>query len=278
MCEENCITRRGFIGGAAAVASTAALAVPANVKLALDDPKIIQGYVRFPNGPDMIDGYLARPKAPGRHKVVLTMSGPDGLPTITRNAAAMLAEAGFIGLAISWSSREGKKLPDQRTVCTDRFMQRWIDDARAGLNYLRAQPFAAPGKAGAVGFCGGGELALLYASRTKDLGAVVAFYAPPKSSFCTDPADTRRPTIDFIDQLKAPAQFHYGTRDDLAPLADIEALQGRLRQNHNDADVFIYEGARHAFHDVDRAEFYNAAAANLSWKRTLQFLRQNLSR
>ena len=227
----------------------------------------------------MIDGYLARPKAPGRYKVVLTLCGPDGLPTIVRNAAAMLAEAGFVGLAVSWSSREADPFADRDFTCSNAFMERWISDGQAGLTYLNKQSFTAPGKAGAVGFCGGGVAALTFAARRDDLGATVAFYAPPIKAppQCVAPGDTRQTPIEFIDQLKSPVQFHFGTRDDLVSLDDVAALRKELQRNGNKADVFIYEGARHAFHDVDRAEFYNPSAAQLSWKRTLSFLRQHLS-
>jgi len=282
MCDENCITRRNFIGVAAAAgvsaASSVALAVPAKVKLALDDSNIIQSYVRFPNGHDMINGYLARPKAPGRHKVVLTMCGPPGLPTIVRNAAAILAEAGFVGLAVSWSTRTNDQFPDRSTICTDAFMQRWMDDTLAGLAFLRQQPFVAAGKAGAVGFCGGGIAALTFAARTNDLGAIVAYYArPERLPHCREPRDTRQGPIELIDKLKAPVQFHYGAQDESIPPDSINALRKELRRNHNKASIFIYEGATHAFHDIDIPEAYNPSAEKLSWKRALPFLRKNLS-
>jgi carboxymethylenebutenolidase len=267
------------MGVAAGTVASAALAVPANVKLALNDPKIVQGRVQFPNGPAMIDGYLARPRAPGRYKAVLTLCGPDGLPNIVTNAAAMLAEAGFVGLAVSWSSREADPFADRDFICSDAMMQRWVDDCRAGLAYLKSQSFVADGNAGVVGFCGGGVAALHFAARSTDLGAAVAYYAPPRTlpRQCTEPKDSRKAPISFIGDLKSPVQFHVGTRDDLISLDDIAALRAELQRNSNPADVYVYEGARHAFHDVDRADFYNVQAAKLSWQRTLRFLRRNLS-
>jgi hypothetical protein len=75
-------------------------------KKALDDPTILHEAVIFKNGADIIDGYLARPKAAGQYRAVVILHGNAGLPEDIRNTAAQVAQAGFVGLAVSCTSRE----------------------------------------------------------------------------------------------------------------------------------------------------------------------------
>src|SRR5688500_9022063 len=101
-------------------------------KKALDDPTIIHGAVTFKNGAELIDGYLASPKATGQYRVVVILHGNAGLPEDIRNTAAQVAQAGFVGLAVSCTSRE----PDPSQIPRDflrsnSFGERYMRDTQA---------------------------------------------------------------------------------------------------------------------------------------------------
>lgn len=109
------------------------------------------------------------------------------------------------------------------------------------------------GKVGVIGFCWGGGLALR-AAQVLDIAAAVSFYG------------TRLPAYQ-IAPLKAPAQGHFGAEDGHVPPEMLEAAQAYWP----DLEVFVYEGAGHAFANDARAE-YRAEAAEKAHSRTLDFL------
>ncbi len=80
--------------------------------------------VSFKSGPDIIQGYLARPRKAGRFPAVVVLHGNLHLPEDHRYTAAQLAEVGLVGLAIKRFSRTpeltGRNLIDriEKTVVT----------------------------------------------------------------------------------------------------------------------------------------------------------------
>src|SRR5262245_31723822 len=71
----------------------------------LRDPTIATDVVRFQNGADEIQGFLARPKAADRSPAVVVVPGDFGLTEYTRITAAELAQAGFAALGVDVFSR-----------------------------------------------------------------------------------------------------------------------------------------------------------------------------
>lgn len=112
-------------------------------------------------------------------------------------------------------------------------------------------------KVGVVGFCWGGTIAFLSATR---LGLpAVAYYGARDVPFLDEP-------------LRAPAMFHFGEHDKSIPHADVELHRRKLPQ----AEVFTYP-AGHGFNrDVD-PHVYDADSARLARTRTLDFFAQALA-
>lgn len=281
-CEKDVLTRRSFLTGfTAAIAGSAINARAANQtnpKLALNDPKVMHHAVTFKNGVDTIDGYLARPKARGLYRAVVILHGNAAIPEDIRNVAAQMAQAGFVGLAISSTSRE----PDTSKISIEfvssyRYLERYMQDTRSGIDYLKEQSFVKGPKIGLAGFCGGGITGLMFSTRSADVAAVVALYAAP---FFTpernSPTDPRPHLITFVKGFKAPNQLHYGTRDHLIPMDDVRKFEGELRRYRVRAELHTYEGADHAFYDYTRPN-YNPDAARLARRRMLKFIKKHLN-
>src|SRR5262245_27720494 len=175
-CREGGVPRRQFLAGAAAVAlSTAAL------RAAPDDPDVAGEEVTFPNGPDKIRGYLARPKGEGAYPAVVLLHGNPGLPAWLKDTAARLARGGVVGLVVDLNSRAADPdKPDKplEYYRTNAFARQVASDALAGLAHLKARPFVRGGSLGMVGFCGGGRAALALAAESREVRAVVCFYGP----------------------------------------------------------------------------------------------------
>lgn len=282
MCLEDCgnkRTRRGFLASAGVALGAAALGTKLSARAQSDDDDgLRQEQVEFRNGGDRVEGYLARPKKGGRRRAVLVLHGNAGVSEDVRQTAVRLAEAGFVGLAVSSTSREKDdmaKLP-REFVMSDRYIKRYIGDGQAGIEFLQRKSLSGSGGFGVLGYCGGGYTAARFAHADPRVKAVVAFYAspllPPERNSQADP---RPNMLDFINRVKIPMQFHYGTRDGLIPNETVERLRETLRAGKRESEIYIYEEAEHGFANV-KGGTYRADHAALAEKRWRTFLQRHL--
>lgn len=116
--------------------------------------------------------------------------------------------------------------------------------------------------AGCVGFCWGGGMANSLAVNIPSLKAAVAYYG-------------RQPGGEDVSKIKSAVQLHYGALDERINTG-IPAYEEALKRNKIDYEIYIYEGANHAFHNNTAGARYNEQAAKLSWQRTIQFFKKYL--
>ncbi len=113
------------------------------------------------------------------------------------------------------------------------------------------------GKIGIVGYCWGGFIAWMSASRLSGLACAIAYYGGGM--------------IEAIAEKPAcPLMGHFGEWDKVIPVAGVD----RLKAAHPDIEVFIYP-ADHGF-NCDQRGSYDAISAKLARERTLEFLRENV--
>jgi len=119
-----------------------------------------------------------------------------------------------------------------------------------------AESIQSAGRIGVVGYCWGGTVALLSATR---LGLPsVSYYGARNVAF-------------LHEQPRAPVQFHFGENDASIPP---EAVQ-KHRDAYPEQEIYTYP-AGHAFNrDIDPAH-YDAASAGLALDRTLAFFARNI--
>jgi carboxymethylenebutenolidase len=115
------------------------------------------------------------------------------------------------------------------------------------------------GKVGVVGYCWGGYVTWMAASRCSDLACAVDYYGTQ--------------TLDAIDEKpRCPVMFHFGTKDATTPANKIDAL--RAKHKPHGAQFRIYD-ADHGF-NCDQRGSYDAASAKLARERTLMFFRDHV--
>jgi carboxymethylenebutenolidase len=141
-------------------------------------------------------------------------------------------------------------------------------DAQKNLNnYIKAFDYLksreeSNGKTGCVGFCWGGGMANQLAVHVPDLKAAIAYYG-------------RQPDAVDVPKIKATVQLHYGGLDERIN-AGIPAYEEALKKAGTKYEIYIYEGANHAFNNDTAPTRYNAAAAKLAWERTLKLFGETL--
>ena len=121
-------------------------------------------------------------------------------------------------------------------------------DTQAAIDALAADG----GPVYLAGFCWGGAVAWLGACRCTGLAAAAGFYG--------------RLIIGLLDETpRAPIELHYGARDPLIPMADVDAV----RAAHPAVPIHLYP-AGHGFFS-DRSADHDAVQADLAWTRTRAF-------
>ncbi|MBD3881843.1 dienelactone hydrolase family protein [Phormidium tenue FACHB-886] len=209
-------------------------------------------------------GYLATPEAPNG-KGVLVLQEWWGLVPHIKDVADRFAAEGYTALAPDLFHGETTKSPD---AAGQMLMALNIDgtaqELQKAADFLLQQETVTSQKLGVVGFCMGGQLALLAATVSQSIGAVVDFYGI-------------HPNVkpDFA-KLTAPVLGFFGERDDFVTPEAARQLESNIRQAGGAIEAHTYTDAGHAFFNDSRPEAYNAQAAADAWHRLLAFLQQHL--
>ena len=112
------------------------------------------------------------------------------------------------------------------------------------------------GKVVVTGYCWGGAVAYLAASKVDGVAGAVAYYGTRIVQYC----ETMLP--------KVPVQYHFGANDKSLPP---EAIT-KIKAAHPIGSFYVYDGADHGFTCTERPT-YNEAAKQLAKQRTLHFLK-----
>ena len=113
-----------------------------------------------------------------------------------------------------------------------------------------------------VGFCYGGTLSWNVACKAYGLDASVCFYGSQITNF-------------LIKEPRCPTQIHLGQKDASIDLEDQNKIINFSKQSHIDVEVFKYENANHGFF-CDQRDSYHKESADLSYIKTLEFLKKSL--
>jgi carboxymethylenebutenolidase len=210
-------------------------------------------------------GYLALP-ASGLGPGILVLHAWWGLNDTIKDVCERLAGEGYVAYAPDlFNGRTAATIAAAENLSGEADSQSEANFAKiaSAVDYLweRAQPRA--GGLGVVGFSFGAYYALQLSGRDpKRVRAVALFYG------CGDG--------DF-DKAQATYLGHFAENDPYEPAENVDWLENELRANGRSATFYRYEGVGHWFFEPDRPDAYDETAANLAWKRTISFLRENLS-
>jgi carboxymethylenebutenolidase len=270
------IDRRGFLDRAskyAAGGTAAALLLEAlspkfaeAQQVAKDDPRIKAEVVEYtsPEGTGAMRGYLVKPAAAkGKLPGVLVVHENRGLNPHIEDVARRVALESFIAFAPDALFPLGGYPGDEdkaRELFQKLDQTKTREDFVAAAAWLKARP-ECTGKVGVVGFCYGGAIANMLATRIPDLGGAVPFYGT-------------QPKPEDVPKIKAPLLIHYAEKDDRVN-AGWPAYEEALKAAKVSYEAFVYPGTQHGFNN-DTTPRYDKEAAALAWKRTLDFFNKNL--
>jgi carboxymethylenebutenolidase len=268
--------RRGFLNGVAkyAVGGVTATMLLESLspnyaeaqQVAPNDARLAAKNVEYasPEGSGMVRGYLVRPaNASGKLSGILVVHENRGLNPHIEDVARRLALDNFVAFAPDALTPLGG-YPGNDEKAAELFGK--LDQAKARNDFVAAAKYLqglpeCTGKIGVVGFCYGGTITNMLATRLPDLGAAVPFYGGQPSA-----ADAAK--------IKAPLLLHYASDD---PRIDDgwPAYEAALKAAGVKYQVFFYPNTGHGFNN-DTTPRYNAEAAKLAWSRTVDFFNKNL--
>jgi carboxymethylenebutenolidase len=209
-----------------------------------------------------LSAYVARPQSEPVAGLVVVQE-VFGVNAHIRSVADGYAKDGFLAVAPALFDRieRGVEL-GYEGADRDRAMSIYpklkIDDAV--LDVAAALEFAAKAtgkKVGVIGYCFGGTVAWLAATRLHP-DAAVGYYAGRIGNYAGE-------------KLSAPMMFHFGKQDTHIPAEEVE----KVHAAHPEVEINWYD-AGHAFNAEPRPS-YNKEAAQLARERSLVFLKKHLS-
>ena len=209
-------------------------------------------------------GYLAQP-AGGSGPGVIVIQEWWGLVDHIKDVADRFAAAGYVALAPDLYHGDSTTSPDEagRKMMALNIAEAGKDLAGAA-EHLLGLDVVTPKKVATLGFCMGGQLALLAATEHGDkIAAAVDFYGIHPSV-----------ELDF-GKLKAPVLAHFGKSDEFVEEAAAKELVSKIESAGGKVEAHFYDTG-HAFFNDTRPEAHSEGDAKTAWDRTLAFLGTHL--
>lgn len=217
------------------------------------------------------NAYVARP-ASAKAPAVIVIQEIYGVNAVMRAVADRLAAAGFLAVVpdLFWRIEPGIDLTDQTEEGNKRAFELFglydvdagIGDMAATIDQVRGLA-ECTGKVGVVGYCLGGKMAFLTATRT-DSDASVGYYPVGLDAL-----------VGEAEKLAHPLMLHVAEEDRFVPKTS-QALVEQALKNHTQVTLHAYPGRDHAFARPGGMNF-DAHDAALADRRSLDFLNTNLA-
>lgn len=271
------IDRRNFVQslsayavGGVTVASLMSFLMPdykGQIQIQAADPRLQSDYVNYdsPKGGETIKALLSKPaNTKGKLGGIVVVHENRGLNPHIEDVARRAALAGFISIAPDALSPLGGYPGNDdagRELQSKRDRNEMQEDFIAAYEYLKKHRDC-NGRIGVVGFCFGGGIANMMAVRIPNLAASVPFYGG-------------QPATEDVAKIKAPLLLHYAGLDTRVN-EGWSAYEKALKENHKEYTAFIYPEVNHGFHN-DTTPRFDKAAAELAWKRTVDFFKEKLA-
>lgn len=221
------------------------------------------------DGGDKFRAYVAKPSDTPRGAIIVVQEIFGVNPGIVKKCDDWAAR-GYLAVAhdVFWRQKPGVELdadiPEQFKEGVGYMMKHDFDlgiqDVEAVIHWVRREQNVA--KVGLVGFCMGGRVAYMAATRT-DIDASVGYYGVGIDQMLGESHAIAKPLL-----------LHVPTADGFVPPESQKAMHEGLDGNAH-VTIYDYDGLDHGFaaeHGVRR----NEKAAQLADQRTADFFAQNI--
>lgn len=224
------------------------------------------------DGSGRFTAYVATPKSTAPTGVVVMIQEIFGVNASMRALSDWVADMGFIAISpdLFWRQEPGVQLdPDAGQAQWDKAFAlmngmdqaKAVADLQATIDAARKLP-GANGKVATMGFCLGGRLAFMAATRC-NADANVSYYGVGIEGLLAE-----------APAIKAPLILHIAEQDKFVPAAAQAQIRDGLA-GHPQVAVHIYPGVDHAFARLG-GHAWDARAATIANGRTAELLAKTL--
>jgi dienelactone hydrolase len=246
------------------------------VGIAAAEPRIMRKTVEYNAQGVVMKGYLAYDEnSQGKRPGVLVVPEWWGLNDYARKRAQMLAELGYVALAVDMYG-EGKYAvdPQEAGKLSSEVMKNFdVAKARfvAAMDFLKQQPNVDPSRIAAIGYCFGGSVVLSMGGQGVDLKGVASFHGTLAAVKPPQPG-----------MAKVKILVLNGGADKFNTPEQIEAFKKEMKTAGADLKFISYPGALHSFTNPEADALgkkfnmpiaYNASADKKSWDELKIFLK-----
>jgi carboxymethylenebutenolidase len=222
-----------------------------------------------------MSAYVARPAEEGKFPAMLVLQEAFGVNAHIRDFTERIAREGYVAVAPELFHRsapgfEGTydNFPAVMPHMQALTLPGQTADIRAAYDWLLGREYVSANKIGSIGFCMGGRASFL-ACATLPLQASISFYGGGIAPGMLPGL------LDRAGELHAPILLFWGGLDQHIKTADTRAVEDALLKAGKKHVNVTISYADHGFFCDARAS-YNAEAAGLAWKLSLQFLEMYL--
>jgi carboxymethylenebutenolidase len=213
------------------------------------------------------NGHLALPTGTGKHAAILLVPEWWGLNAWIDEDAARFAAQGYVALGLDiYRGKVASDASEAHELMRGLPEDRAAGDMKAAVDFLAARADVDAQRVGVIGWCMGGGYALSLAVNEPRLRAAVVNYG----KLVTAP--------EKVGAIHAALLGNFAGADRGIPPDDVRAFADQLKAAHKDADVKVYDGAKHAFMNPNNKDGYDAAAAQDAWGRIDAFFSRTLKK
>ncbi|MBD1421477.1 dienelactone hydrolase family protein [Sphingobacterium chuzhouense] len=236
------------------------------VQIKANDPRLESQYITYQSskGGGAIKGLLSIPQSTTEKLGgIVVVHENRGLNPHIEDVARRAALAGFVSLAPDALSPLGGypgNDDDGRALQQKRNRDDMLEDFIAAFDYLKKHPLC-NGKVGVVGFCFGGWISNMMAARISTLSAAVPFYGG-------------QAPLEEVPNINSPLLLQFAESDENVNKG-WPAYEEALKAHKKEYTAHFYPKTHHGFHN-DTTPRYDKEAADLAWKRTIDFFNQKL--
>ena len=244
------------------------------------------GFLRLEVNGRYMPAYLAAPDGKGPFPGVVVAMHIFGLDRFVRGKCEELAEAGFVAVAPYLFHRTNvthqdlgdfeyedkvrwERVPALKATLDDNQI---IEDMLEGVKCLRAMDIVGP-KLGVTGFCIGGRIAYMMATRTDEFDACVDFYGGEVEQAWGDAPSPISKTAD----LNCAVAGYFGNDDYNPTPAAVDGLEAELKKHGKRYEFVRYDDTNHAFNDPFNKDRWREHAGTDSLAKMIEFFHRELA-
>ena len=259
--------------------AAAAMPIMAQTAIKTSAEGLKTGQTTFEVNGFKVPAFYAAPAGKTNLPVILVIQEIFGVHEYIADTCRRFAKAGYIAVAPDMFARQGDaskyteiaklmseivaKVPDDQVMADLDGAVKWATGNGGNAK-----------KVGITGFCWGGRITWLYAEKSSNVKAGVAWYGRLVG---TPSALTPQHPLQLAGSLKAPVLGLYGGQDGGIPLDTVDKMKAALANGSDAAkrsQFQIYADAGHAF-NADYRPSYRKDAADDGWRRTLDWFKSN---